>query len=93
MLFTLFLAQNADKKVSEFVDDAEGYQRYGADVALGSLIVWRELEFFCAGTSGTSVVNVFWYGIGCFFEVNHFNGNNQWGPFDIMKHISLEDKI
>ena len=38
-------------------------------------------------------MNVFWYDDECSFEVNHFNGDNQWKPFDIMKHVSLEDKI
>ena len=90
MLFTVFLAQNADKKVSEFVADAEEYQRYDSDVSLDSLKFVRNVDFICAGTS---VAQVFWYDIECSFEVNMFNGNNRWRPFDIMKHISLEDKI
>ena len=86
LLFRLFLAQNADKKVSEFVNSAENCHSGGIDDTLGSLSVEIGEEWLYVG-------DVFWFDTDGSFEVCHYNGGAHWEHFDIMKHISLEDKI
>ena len=90
LLFTLFLAQNADKKIRDFVV-ANGFPSIDLDITLGSLEVVFGEDYFYVHYFGA---NVFWYdSSNGFVEINHFNEHNVWKPFDIMNYVSLEDKI
>ena len=88
LLFQLFLAQNGDKKISEFV------KNYKHDLKICDLMVERQIDGTCC--LSTSEWNFFAFGSVDMagFHVWNFGRNGQyWKPYDIMKYISLEDKV
>ena len=101
LIFTLFLAQNADKRITEFVKFEN----------LPDILI-TELNFDCITSDHLSSLYVvmndnhvhiehpevrqslFWFTPFEYFEVFGMKENHAyWEPFDIMKYISLEDKV
>ena len=87
MLFTLFLAQNADKKISDLFPSDEPSKQ----VKIGSLVMGKiEVEVWLEDKLNKKVP----------FRYNRSEGfatwdefTKPWYSFDIMKYISLEDKV
>lgn len=84
IIFSLFLAQNANRKISEFDNNYDG------SLKICELVLERDVygPFLCTDTwiyFGFSHQN---------FHVWVFRGvEGTWQSFDIMKYISLEDKV
>lgn len=86
IIFSLFLAQNANRKISEFDNNYDG------SLKICELVLERDVygPFLCTDT---------WIYFGFshqkfhvwVFRSDEFDGT--WKPFDIMKYISFEDKV
>lgn len=99
MLFSMFVAQNADKKFSNIVEN-EGHKIANGwkDTFIGDLIIedcrLRKFKrsYFSANFSGTlNTTNPY---IRFYTLVRNPRGGKliRWIDFDIMKYISFEDK-
>ena len=87
MLFVLFIAQNADKKISDlFPSDTPCRQ-----VKIGTLEIVK-FNFEIEVEDNINEKIPFWYHIGEGFSTWDDFGK-PWYSFDIMKYISLEDKV
>ena len=85
IILSLFVAQNADKKVSEFVGNYDG------SLKICELVRERN-------DNGTYLCTDPWNFFGFRYQKFHVwvfrsNGRCGWEPFDIMKYISLEDTV
>ena len=86
LIFTLFLAQNADKNISGFDNNYDG------SLKICELVLERDVfgSYLC-----TDAWNFFGFRYQKFhvwvFRSDEFDGT--WKPFDIMKYISFEDKV
>ena len=100
MLFSMFVAQNVDKKFSNIVKNeghiiANGWE----DTFIGDLVIedccLRKFErsYFSANFSGTLRETKPY--IRFYTLVRHPSGGKliRWIDFDIMKYISFEDKV
>ena len=91
LVFSLFVAQNADRKISEFVENYNSY------IKISELTVnRRNKEFTCLEYRNW---NYFSY-VSCKFYAWRFatgggfiGEEGSWASIDIMKYISLEDKV
>ena len=91
LIFSLFVAQNADRKISEFVENYNSYTK------ISELTVNRSnKEFTCLNCRNW---NYFSY-VSCKFYAWRFaigggfiGEEGSWVSFDIMKYISLEDMV
>ena len=81
----VFLAQNAERYVSEFTD------RFPVDLKIGDLYLDFDRRVcrrnFVSGDNGFS--NVFYFEESCIIIWT----SNLWQRFDILKHIRLTDTI
>ena len=101
LIFTLFLAQNADKKISEFVEISETnfWKDWSNEIkqdlstkCISDLIIARNWRFISLRLiNQTETLSVFEY--YCAFSKFNFDATWQYEKFDIMKYISLEDKV
>ena len=100
MLFSMFVAQNADKKFSNIVEN-EGHKIANGwkDTFIGDLIIedcrLRKFKrsYFSANFSDTlNTTNPY---IRFYTLVRNPRGGKliRWIDFDIMKYISFEDKV
>lgn len=86
LIFSLFIAQNADRKVSDFGDG------FGLDAKVGDLFI----QSYSTGVvrvclrKGNLTYLKFRYVPNNDFSV--FNISN-WSHFDIFSHISFEDRL
>ena len=86
LIFSLFIAQNADKKISEFGDG------FGLDAKIGDLFI----QSFSTGVirvgirNGNIIYSKFRYMPNNEFFVIDFSN---WTRFDIFSHISFEDRL
>ena len=88
LIFSLFVAQNADKKISDlFHSDAPSKQ-----VKIGSLTIRKnEVEVRAEDNLNGQIPFSYNRGSECFSTWDDFG--KPWYSFDIMKYISLEDKV
>ena len=101
LILSLFIAQNADRKISEFVEISETnfWKDWSNEIkqdlltkCVSDLIIIRSWRFISLHlVNKTEVLRVFEYD----FEFSRFNFDASWQyeKFDIMKYISLEDKV
>ena len=88
LLFTLFIAQNADKKISDLFPSDEPSKQ----VKIGSLVIGKmEVEVWLEDKLNEKVPFRYNRGSECFSTWNDFG--KPWYSFDIMKYISLDDKV
>lgn len=86
LIFSLFIAQNADKKISDFGDG------FGLDAKISDLFI----QSFSTGVvrvclrNGHLVYSKFRYMPNNEFFVIDFSN---WSRFDIFSHISLDDRL
>ena len=86
LIFSLFIAQNADRKISDFGDG------FGLDAKVGNLFI----QSFSNGVVRVCLKNdnsqylKFLYTPNCGFSVFH---RCQYSNFDIFSHISFEDRL
>ena len=88
LIFSLFVAQNADRKISEFVEN------YSNDGKISELSIIRNVDVFICLSYGNW--NYFSYDLSEFLVWTPNDRALDWGywaSFDIMKYISLEDKV
>ena len=101
LIFALFLAQNADRKISEFVEISETnfWKDWSNEIkqdlltkCVSDLIIIRSRRFISLLlVNKTEELRVFEY---CDeFQLFNFTDSWRFEAFDIMKYISLEDKV
>ena len=101
LIFSLFVAQNADKKISEFVEIGETHfwEDWSNEIrkdmltkCISDLKIVRFMSMISLRLiNQTEELRVFEYDYG--FSRFYFDASWQFGKFDIMKYISLEDKV
>ena len=101
LIFSLFVAQNADRKISEFVEIGETvfWEDWSDEIRKDMLTkcisdlkhVRNENNFTLSLVNQSEVLRVFGYDYR--FSRFYFDASWQFGKFDIMKYISLEDKV
>jgi hypothetical protein len=102
LIFSLFIAQNADRKISEFVEISETnfWKDWSNEIKQDLLtkrisdlkLVRNENNFTLSLVNVYDVLNVF-----SFYDFNFFRFffSNSWKyePFNIFEYISLQDKV
>ena len=101
LIFSLFVAQNADKKISEFVEISKTnfWEDWSNEIKqdlltkrISDLIIARSLgNITLRLVNKTEVLGVFEYDY--VFSRFNFDASWQYEKFDIMKYISLEDRV
>ena len=101
LIFSLFIAQNADKKIFEFVEigDPDFWEDWSDEIRKDMLtkcisdlkIVRSIFTISLRLINQTEELRVFEYTFG--FSRFYFDTSWRFGNFDIMEYISLEDKV
>ena len=101
LIFALFIAQNADRKISEFVEISETsfWKDWSNEIKQDMLtkrisdlkIVRSIFTISLRLINQTEELRVFEYTFG--FSRFYFDTSWRFGNFDIMEYISLEDKV
>jgi len=102
LIFSLFNAQNADRKISEFVEIGETvfWEEWSDEIRQDMLtkrisdlkIVRNENNFTLSLVNRSEVLNVFSFYDFEFFRF-FFSDSWKYEPFNIFEYISLEDKV
>ena len=102
LIFSLFVAQNADKKISEFVEISKTnfWEDWSNEIKQDLLtkrisdlkIVRNENNFTLSLVNRSEVLNVFSFYDFEFFRF-FFSDSWKYEPFNIFEYISLEDKV
>ena len=102
LIFSLFNAQNADRKISEFVEIGETvfWEEWSDEIrkdmltkCISDLKLTRNGNNFTFSLVNRSeVLNVFLFYV---FKFSRFSFSDSWKyePFNIFEYISLEDKV
>ena len=105
LIFSLFIAQNADRKISEFVEISETvfWEEWSDEIRQDMLtkcisdlkLVRFEPLISLRLINQTEELRVFEYDYEFSLGFSRFNFDASWrfGNFDIMKYISFEDKV
>ena len=102
LIFSLFVAQNADRKISEFVEIGETvfWEDWSNEIRKDVLTkcisdlkhVRNENNFTLSLVNRSEVLNVFSLYDFEFFRF-FFSDSWKYEPFNIFEYISLEDKV
>ena len=91
LVFSLFVAQNADRKISEFVENVIRTQK------ISELTIKRMNKKFtclnCRNWNYFSYCSCKFYAWRTFDVAGFIGEEGPWVSFNIMKHISFEDKV
>ena len=86
LIFSLFIAQNADRKISDFGDG------FGLDAKVGNLFIQsfsNGVVRVCLKNDNSQYSKFRYLPNGEFFVFDISN----WSHFDIFSHISFEDRL